>query len=105
MKKAIYYPKKYKVIDRKKITKDLKREGFSPLLITEPKGHVYTAHSHPETKILVFLKGGMEITAGGKKYTCRKGDKLVIPGNVVHEATMFDEGCIYFWSERIIEND
>jgi len=83
------------------ILKKIKEEGYSPLKIANPAGYPYPKHNHPETKLLVILKGDMTVKVGGKTYNCTKGDKLVIPGNVTHSAEITRNGCTFFWSEKI----
>ena len=38
---------------------------------------------------------------GDNTFNCSPGDKVVIPGNVEHEATAGPEGCVFFWSEKL----
>ena len=97
----MYESKFYKTIDRARITEEIRKEGFDPLPINDPPGHVYPSHRHATTKLLVFLKGSMEVEVAGQKYSCRSGDKLIIPGNVEHAALVGPEGCLFFWSEKL----
>jgi len=97
----MYESKFYKTIDRDRITEEIRKEGFDPLPINDSPGHVYPSHRHATTKLLVFLKGSMEVEVAGQKYSCRPGDKLVIPGNVEHSALVGPEGCLFFWSEKL----
>lgn len=91
----------YKTIDHERIAEEVRREGFDPILISDPPGRIYHPHSHPETKLLVFLSGNMEVRVKGEKYDCRPGDKLIIPGNDEHSAHAGPEGCAFFWSEKL----
>lgn len=43
----------------------------------------------------------MDVTVVGKIYHCKPGDKMIIPGNTVHEAVVGSDGCVFYWSERI----
>jgi quercetin dioxygenase-like cupin family protein len=97
----MYQAKFYKAISQKQIAEEVRKEGFDPLHIVDPSGHLYPPHRHPETKLLVFLQGGMEVTVADQRFTCRPGDKLVIPGNVEHSAEVGPEGCVFFWSEKL----
>jgi quercetin dioxygenase-like cupin family protein len=97
----IYWAALYKDLDHKKIADDVRKEGFNPLLINDPPGFIYSLHSHPETKLLVFLEGSMEVRVKGKLYQCEVGDKLIIPGNFEHSAKAGPEGCTFFWSEKL----
>jgi quercetin dioxygenase-like cupin family protein len=97
----MYQPGFYKTMDRQMITGDVRREGFDPIYISDPPGHVYPPHHHAETKLLVFLRGSMKVRVAGEEFNCQIGDKLVIPGNVQHAAWVGPEGCDFFWSERM----
>jgi len=98
--KIIHVKNNYHNLSKKEIVKKIKEEGFTPLEITDPRGKEYTMHSHPETKLLAILEGGMCATVDGKHYILEKGDKLIIPGGVQHSALVNDSGCIFFWSEK-----
>ncbi len=91
----------YKTIDKEGIAEDARREGFDPVYITDPPGRVYPPHRHPETKLLVFLEGNMEVRVKGQEFDCKPGDKLIIPGNLEHSAIVGPEGCTFFWSEKL----
>lgn len=43
-------------------------------------------HNHPNEQIVWMLKGAMEFRLGSEQRVCRKGDVLVVPGGVDHEA-------------------
>jgi mannose-6-phosphate isomerase-like protein (cupin superfamily) len=75
-------------------------DGWAPALIEDPPRHVYPPHRHPEAKLLAFLTGEMEVTAGEQTFRCAPGDQLVIPGDVEHAARVGPQGCTYFWSEQ-----
>ncbi|MBI4080342.1 MAG: cupin domain-containing protein [Candidatus Levybacteria bacterium] len=84
------------------IRKEILEEGFDPIKISNGSGFVYALHQHPETKLLVFLEGSMDVTVHGETYRCLPGDKMIIPGNTPHSAVVGKEGCIFFWSEKIM---
>ena len=92
----------YKDLPIAEIAEKVREEGFDPLRISDPPGAVYTPHTHPETKLLAFLHGTMQVTVQGQSFTCAVGDKLFIPGNVEHSALVGAEGCVYFWSEKVL---
>ncbi len=91
----------YKSLNKEKIAAEVKKEGFDPIYINDPPGHFYPPHSHPETKLLAFLEGEMEVEVKDEKYECRAGDKLIIPGNAEHSARVGSDGCAFFWSEKL----
>ena len=97
----MYQAKFYKAINQEQIAEEVRKEGFDPLHIVDPPGHLYPPHRHPETKLLVFLQGDMEVTVADQKFICGPGDKLVIPGNLEHSAVVGPEGCVFFWSEKL----
>jgi quercetin dioxygenase-like cupin family protein len=98
----MYEPRYYQNLNVAEIGRKVHEEGFDPLRISDPPGAVYSPHSHPETKLLAFLQGTMRVSVQGKTYDCSPGDKLIIRGNEEHSATVGSEGCIYFWSEKIV---
>jgi quercetin dioxygenase-like cupin family protein len=98
----MHQPDFYKSLSIDEISQRVAAEGFSPIRITDPAGRVYPPHRHAETKLLAFLRGSMEVTVGGQTYQCKAGDRLLIPGNVEHSARVTAEGCVYFWSEKIM---
>ena len=91
----------YKGLSESEIKKHIETEGFSPMKIRNDPDYVYEEHSHPETKLLAFLEGSMEVTVDGEHYSCVKGDKMIIEGNVSHSAVVGNEGCTFFWSEKL----
>ena len=96
----MYQQKFFENVSREEIEKEIRREGFEPFLFSNVAGYRYEFHQHPTEKLLVFLEGSITVKAGDKTYECRAGDKLLIPGNVEHEAKVGPEGCVFFWSER-----
>ena len=90
----------YKNLSREEIEKRIRSEGFEPSLIQDDPGYKYPRHKHPEKKLLVFLEGDMNVMVGNETFHCKPGDKLVIGGNIEHEAVVGGGGCIFFWAER-----
>ncbi len=60
-------------------------------LISFKKGAFVPAHKHLSEQITYVLKGSMSFTIGGKKYSVKAGEVLVIPSNVVHEAAVLED--------------
>jgi quercetin dioxygenase-like cupin family protein len=87
---------------REEIKKKMQEEGFSPLVITDKPGFIYKPHQHATTKYLVCIEGSMEVTVNGKTYDFGPGDKLIIEGNTKHSAQVGKDGCVFFWSEKIV---
>lgn len=79
------------------IETDLKRQGYSPLHISEtPESHL-APHSHPQKHIIVIMEGAMELELNGESTDMLPGDKVTIPPHLRHAAYFGDEGCRYFW--------
>ncbi len=97
----MYQAKFYKNLDKERIAEAVREEGFEPVYIQDPPGRVYQTHKHPETKLLVFLAGSMEVKVKDVTFNCDPGDKLVIPGNAEHSAVAGPQGCDFFWSEKL----
>ena len=91
----------YKGLTVAQISEKVVEEGFDPIRIVDPPGHIYPPHHHAETKLLAFLEGAMDVIVQGEQYHCKPGDKLLIPGNIEHSAVVQSAGCTYFWSEKL----
>ncbi|MBI2051340.1 AraC family ligand binding domain-containing protein [Candidatus Roizmanbacteria bacterium] len=92
----------YKNLSEEEIAKKLQEEGFDPIRFENNPGYIYPRHKHPETKLLAFLKGSMEVKVGGETYYCEAGDKLIVPGDTLHSAVVGPHGCEFFWSEKML---
>jgi mannose-6-phosphate isomerase-like protein (cupin superfamily) len=101
MTKAVYDRKMFDPAKIDAIRSTIERDGWDPTLIVEPPGAVYPPHQHETDKLLVFLEGDMAVRAGGDWFTCQAGDRLIIPGQLEHEAVAGAGGCRYFWSEQL----
>lgn len=91
----------FKDVSREKIKQKMQDEGFNPKLIKDKPNFIYEPHQHPETKYLVCLEGSMKVTVKGKDYYFEPGDKLIVSGNTEHSAIVGENGCTFFWSEKI----
>lgn len=91
-----------KDIPREKIIEAMKQEGFEPKLINDKPNFVYDTHQHQETKLIVCLEGSMKVKVLDEDYMFEPGDKIKIPGNTPHSGIVSDKGCVYFWSEKVI---
>src|SRR5687767_2379526 len=97
-----YTSKAFANLDAEAMAKHISSEGFDPILIHDRPGYVYPQHHHPEAKLLVFLEGSMQVTVEGQIYECVPGDKVFIPGNTLHSAIVGNDGCTFFWSEKML---
>ena len=102
MTEDMYTPQAYKDMHRERIAELVKKEGFYPLLVTDNPGYIYHQHEHPETKLLVILEGSMQVSVGEQTFECAPGDRLIIPVNTIHSAEVGQNGCTFFWSEKLV---
>lgn len=98
----MYYQNFYGDQTQEEIAASISAEGFDPLHFTNNPGDSYPPHRHPETKLLAFLKGSMDVTVGGVIYHCEPGDKMIIDSNVQHSALVGSDGCEFYWSEKLL---
>lgn len=98
----MFYKGYYNHLSEDEILHIIKREGFNPLKFYNDPHYEYYLHSHPETKLLAFLKGTMTLKIGTETYECHPGDKVIVPGNILHEAKAGAAGCEFFWAEKLI---
>jgi quercetin dioxygenase-like cupin family protein len=96
-----YEPGAYADLDRTRTLAAVRADGWEPAVFADPPGAVYPPHRHPETKLLAFLAGSMDVRVAGCAYRCGPGDKLVIPGGVEHAALVGPDGCTFVWSEQV----
>ncbi len=99
-KQKIFWQGKYNDMSEGRIMEALEEERFSPIKITNGSGYRYHEHSHPEEKLMVILEGEMDVITKEKTYSCKPGDKLILPGNLVHAAIVGEDGCTFFWAQR-----
>jgi len=62
--------------------KDISIEHF-----VKPPRHASPNHDHPNSQVLIVLKGKLTITTGTEEETLDKGDAVYIPGNEPHVVT------------------
>ena len=61
------------------------KEDISIEHFVKPPGHSSPKHHHPNTQILVVLKGKLKIEVDGQELqTLLEGDSVYIPGNEMH---------------------
>lgn len=98
----MYYKKFYHTLNEEEIIGALREEEFNPIKIVDEADYEYRPHSHPESKVVVLLKGSMTVHVLGEEYQCEPGDKILIPGNIEHSATVGPGGCEFLWAEKMI---
>lgn len=50
-------------------------------------GWVGAAHSHPHEQLIYILSGEIALTVDGSTYVLHAGDSVMVPGDVVHQAS------------------
>ena len=86
------------------IRESIERDGWSPIVIDDRPRAVYPEHAHEAAKLLVFLRGSMEVETGDQRYNCTPGDRPVISGSMRHAARVGQDGCTFFWSAQVRGN-
>jgi quercetin dioxygenase-like cupin family protein len=59
-------------------------ENISIEHFVKPPGHASPKHSHPNTQVLVVLKGRLGVTTDSGKAELGEGDAVYIPGDEEH---------------------
>lgn len=84
------------------IQKSFAAEGITPYRWSNGPHDVYSAHEHAYHKIIYVVSGS--ITFGlpelGQFVTLKAGDRLDLPANVVHDATVGSEGVVCLEGHR-----
>lgn len=91
----------YKGMDEDEVRMHLQLDGWTPVKLIHAPGDIYEPHRHPEEKLLAILAGSLKLRIGHQWTTVLVGDKVIIPGNVLHEAIVGKNGSTFFWSERM----
>jgi cupin superfamily acireductone dioxygenase involved in methionine salvage len=98
----MHYKNFYTALSEDDIFKRIKEDGFEPFKVANTPNFIYYEHSHPETKLLVILEGDMELVMNDKKVKLEPKDKFIVPGNTLHSSVVGKNGCVFFWSEKLI---
>ncbi len=79
---------------------ELKNQGYGTVYVwrAEP-AETDPLHAHPYETQLVILTGAMTIIVDGQTQILTPGQRIVIPANQPHEATVGPEGCDYIVAE------
>lgn len=74
----------------------LGEQGLSAYRWSNSPGDVYGAHSHPFHKIIYVLQGSITfiLPEQSEQVTLNSGDRLDLPGGMVHEAVVGPQGVI-----------
>jgi quercetin dioxygenase-like cupin family protein len=76
----------------------IKEEGLTGYRWSNSPGDVYGAHTHPFHKIIFVLQGSITFTLPeeDEEVMLSSGDRLDLPGGIVHEAVVGPQGVICF---------
>lgn len=78
----------------------LQNEGFSKIFTwTDASGALYPSHIHQNLTAHIVINGEITITMNGKSHFCKPGDRLDVPANTPHTATIGENGCTYVVGE------
>jgi len=71
-------------------------EGLRPYSWSNGPHDVYSAHSHSYDKVIYVVQGSIifGLPQLEQKLTLRAGDRLDLPANIVHDATVGPQGVV-----------
>jgi quercetin dioxygenase-like cupin family protein len=78
----------------------LSTDGFEVMAWSDPPGRTYAPHSHDHDESLWCLRGWITFHAGGRDYRLAAGDRLMLPRDTVHAATVGPDGATYLIGEK-----
>lgn len=58
------------------------------------KGNAAPLHSHPHLQIAYITEGVFDVEVDGEGKTLRKGDSILLPGNIPHSVTCLEDGIV-----------
>lgn len=67
-------------------------EGLVPHVWSNDPGHVYSEHRHPYHKVLICVKGSIVFHTPDGDVVLSEGDRLDLPPDTPHGATVGDRG-------------
>lgn len=82
------------------IVQAFKDEGLYPSRWSNGPGDRYGAHSHSYHKVLYCVAGSITFTVDGKAITLAPGNRLEVPGGVMHSAVVGPEGVTCMEASR-----
>jgi quercetin dioxygenase-like cupin family protein len=91
-------------LDAVAIEDRMKAEGLSYYRWSNGPGDIYPAHNHAYHKIIYVIQGsitfGLPLT--GEQITLSSGDRLDLPGGIIHNATVGSQGVVCLEGHRVI---
>ncbi|HEX2054621.1 MAG TPA: cupin domain-containing protein [Actinomycetota bacterium] len=86
--------------DEHRVKSILAREGLSGYRWSNGPGDRYGAHSHPYTKVLYCLQGGIAFHLDTATVNLRPGDRLEVEAGEIHSADVGPAGVVCFEAAR-----
>jgi len=77
----------------------LAAEGFDVMTWNDPPGRTYAPHRHDHHESLWCVRGAITFHVDGRDYLLAAGDRLMLPRNTLHAATVGAEGATYLIGE------
>jgi mannose-6-phosphate isomerase-like protein (cupin superfamily) len=71
----------------------LRNAGVEPHAWSNGPGHVYAAHEHPTTKLLICAEGSITFEVERTPIELRAGQGFVLPAGTRHSAVVGADGC------------
>lgn len=78
----------------------LANEGFAVMTWSDPPGRTYAPHGHDHHESLWCVRGSITFHVGGRDYVLKPGDRLMLPRETVHAATVGSDGATYLIGEK-----
>lgn len=75
-------------------------DGFSVMTWSDPPGRTYAPHRHDHHESLWCLHGAITFHVDGHDLRLDPGDRLMLPRNTLHGATVGPAGATYLIGEQ-----
>ncbi len=82
-------------VDRYRVIETLRAEGLHVTEWSDAPDSAYSEHAHPQVEVRVVLAGEMTMTAGGKRFVLRPGDRIDFEADEAHSAAVGAAGVSY----------
>ena len=78
----------------------LTSEGFDAMTWSDPPQRTYAPHRHDHDECLWCVRGTITFHVDGADYALGPGDRLLLPRDTLHGATVGPDGATYLIGER-----
>lgn len=77
-------------------------EGLQPYRWSNAPGDIYAAHTHTYHKVIYVVRGSITfgLPAHGEQIQMEAGDRLDLPANVMHDASVGSQGVVCLEADR-----